>query len=115
VLVEVRLECERLVAARTREVLVGRMCLHVRAQVGAVSERLAAVGAAEGLLARVRAEMSLQEPGPGEQLAAHAARVRQLVRQEVHGECRHADVSFPARDALLGRLGVEASVRLFVA
>jgi len=88
-------------AARAREVLVGRMCLHVRTQVGTVSERLTAVSTSERLFASMGTQMSLQQPGPREQLPAHTARVRQFMRQEMHCQRRHADVCFPARDTLL--------------
>lgn len=105
-LVEVGLEGEGLVAQVALVVLVPGVRLHVRAQVGAVSKRLATVRTAVGFLPRVGAEVTLQQPGPGEQLAANPARMRQLVRQQVHGQGRHADVRLAACVALLSGLGV---------
>lgn len=58
-LVQVTLEREGLVAAFTLEVFESRVGLHVSAQVRAVGEGLAAVGAAKRLLARVRAHVAL--------------------------------------------------------
>lgn len=52
-LVQVRLERKGLVAALAAVVLEGRVCLHVGAQVGTISEGLAAVGACEWLLTSV--------------------------------------------------------------
>ena len=115
VLVQVRLERERLVALRTAEVFVARVRLHVRPQVRPVRESLAAVGAAVGLLAGVRPQVALQQPRPRELRTADAATVRQLVREQVHGQGRHADVGLAARHALLRRLGVQAAVGLLVA
>jgi len=64
VLVEVRLQRERLSAALARVQLERRVSLHVSAQVGAIGERFAAVRAAERLLAGVRAQVPLQQPRP---------------------------------------------------
>jgi len=58
--------------------------------------------------------VALQQPRPAEHLAAYAACVRQLVREQVHGERRHADVRFAARVAPLCRLRVQAPVCLLV-
>ena len=66
------------------------------------------------LLARVTSQVALQQPRPGEHLAADAAAVGQLMSEHVHGQRRHADVRLAAVDALLRRLGIEASVRLLV-
>ena len=52
-LVQIGLEREGLVATLAFEVFESRMCLHVSSEVGAVSEALAAVGAAVGLVSRV--------------------------------------------------------------
>lgn len=101
-------------AAQALEVLVGRVGLHVRAQVGAVRERFPAVGAPIGFLAGVRAQVTLQEPRAREQLAAHPAHVRQLVCEHVHGERRHGHVSLAAFPAPLCRHGIQASVRLLM-
>ena len=95
VLVEVRLERKRLPAALARVQLEGRVRLHVRAQVGPVGERLAAVRAAERFLARVGAQMSLQQPRPRERLVAHRAAVLEVVSQHVHRQRRHRHVHLP--------------------
>lgn len=58
-LVQVTFEREGLVAAFALVMLEGRVGLHVSAQVGAVGEGLPALGAAEGLLTRVRAHVAL--------------------------------------------------------
>jgi len=60
VLVEVGLERELALASLALVVLGGGMCLNVRSQVRSVGERFAAVSAAEGLLAGVRALVSSQ-------------------------------------------------------
>lgn len=90
------------------------MGLHVGAQIGAVGKRLAAVGATVWLFSCVRPEMALQQPRPRKQLAAHIAAVRQLVRQNVHGQRGHRDVRLAAHVALFGRLRVKAAVCLLV-
>lgn len=113
-LVQVGLEGEGLVAPGALEVLIGRVGLHVRAQVAAVGERFAAVRAPVRLLAGVRSEVALQQPRPREQLAADSARVVQFVGQQVHGQRWHTDVGLATGDALLGRLRVEAAVGLLV-
>ena len=113
--IQVGLERKRLIALVTDETLHGRVSLDVGPEVGAIGERLAAVGAAVGLLARVRAQVALQQPRPRERLAADVALVRQLVRQHVHRQRRHADVGLAAGDALLGALRVDAAVGLLVA
>lgn len=114
VLVEVRLEGERLVAAEALIVLVRGVGLHVGPEVAPVGEGLAAVRAAVGLLAGVGAEVTLQEPGPGKHLAADPAGVGEFVREEVHGQRGHAHVGLPAGQTFLGGLGVEAPVGLLV-
>jgi len=113
-LVQVRLEGERLEAPRARKVLVARVGLHVGAQVGTVGERFAAVSATVRLLAGVRSQVALQQPRPAEHLAAHAARVCELVRELVHGQRGHAHVRLAAHVAPLGGLRVQAPVRLLV-
>jgi len=97
-----------------REVLVSRVRHHVRAQVGPVRERFATLRARVRLLAGVRPKVALQQPRPAEHLSAHAARVRQLVREQVHCQCWHADVRFAASVAPLGRLRVQAPVGLLM-
>jgi hypothetical protein len=102
------------VALGAAEVLVAGVRLHVGPQVGPVGEGLAAVGAPVRLLPRVRAEVALQQPRPGELLAADAAAVGQLVREQVHRQGGHADVGLAARHALLRRLRVQTPVGLLV-
>jgi len=88
--------------------------LHVRTQVRAVGKSFAAMRASVRLLSGVRPEVALQQPRPAEHLSAHVTRVRQLVRQLVHRECGHADIRLTAHVAPLGRLRVQAPVRLLV-
>lgn len=114
VLVEVRFKRESFVALRTAEIFIAGMCLHVRPQIGPVGEGLAAVGAAVGFFSGVRSEVSLEQPRPRELLAANAAAVRQLVREQMHRQGRHADVGLTARHALLGRLRVQAAMGLLM-
>lgn len=57
------------------EVLVHRMGLHVCSKIGTIGEGLAAVRTSIGLLARVRSQVTLKQPGPREQLATDAATV----------------------------------------
>ena len=113
--VEVGFESEGLVAALALVVLEGRVGLHVRAQVGAVRECLAAVCTAVGLLPCVGAQVALQQPGSGESLVADGALVPEVVCEDVHGERWHADVDLGAVGTLLGLLTVEAAVGLLVA
>ena len=113
-LVQVTLEREGLVAAFTLEVFEGRVGLHVRAQVRAVGEGLAAVGASERLLARVRAHVALQEPGPTERLPAHVTLVLEVVSEQVHGHGGHGHVHLPAGRTFLCQLAVQRAVCLFV-
>lgn len=54
------------------------------AQVGAVSKGAAAVCALEGLLTRVGADVSLEQPGAGEGLATQLALTGQGVCADVH-------------------------------
>ncbi|KAJ8877539.1 hypothetical protein PR048_021994 [Dryococelus australis] len=54
----------------------------------------------------VRADVSLQEPGPGEALATVGALAALVVRPHVHGEGRHRHIHLPA---------VRAAARLLVA
>ena len=91
------------------------MRLHVRPEIGSVGKGLAAVGASVGLFSRVRSQMSLQQPGPGEGFAANVAFVAEVVREQVHGQRRHRHVHFVAMRAFLGALRVEIAVGLLVA
>lgn len=97
-----------------RKVLVTRVGHHVRTQVGPIGERFSALGARVRFLAGVRPQVALEQPRPAEHFPAHAARVRQLVREQMHGQGGHANVRLAARVAPLGRLRVQAPVRLLV-
>ena len=55
-------------------------------QVGLVSEGAGTLSAGEGFLPGVSAEMSLEQPGPGERLAAVLALTGQSVGPDVHLE-----------------------------
>ena len=55
-------------------------------QVGLVSEGAGTLSAGEGFLSCVSAEMSLQQPGPGERLAAVLTLAGQSVGSDVHLE-----------------------------
>lgn len=114
VLVQVTLECKRLVASFALIVLEGWVCLHVSTQVRPVSKRFATVRTPKRLLPRVRAHVALQQPRPAERFAAHVALVLEVVGQEVHGHRWHGDVHFPTCGALLSHLAVYAPVRLLV-
>lgn len=62
------------------------------AQVRAVREGSAAVGAGEGLLTSVGADVALQQPGPGEGLSAGRANAGQRVASDVHLQRAQAQV-----------------------
>ena len=72
------------------------MCLEVGPEVGLVSEGAGTLSAGEGFLSGVSAEMSLEEPGPGERLAAVLALTGQSVGPDVHLEGALGVVSFVA-------------------
>lgn len=55
-------------------------------QVGLVSEGAGTLSAGEGFLPGVSAEMSLEQPGPGERLAAVLTLAGQSVGPDVHLE-----------------------------
>lgn len=112
--VEIGLECKGLVTPLACVVFEGGMSLHVCSEVGTVCERLATVSAAVRLLPCVRTQMSLQQPGPRERLVAHRTLVTQTVRQDVHGQGRHADVHLVTMGTRLGLLAVQTSVGLLV-
>lgn len=93
------------------------MGLQVSAQVGAVGEGARAVRARERFLARVRPDVALQKPRPGEGFAAQKALARQRVRSDVHLQGAQGDVDFVAVFAtegfLVGRL-LGGAVQLLV-
>jgi len=114
-LVEVRLERKVFVTSRALKVLGWRVGLHVGPQVGPVGKRLLTHGAQVGLVASVRAQVTLQQPRPGEGLVAHGALVAQVMSQHVHRQGGHGHVHLAADMALLGRVGVQTPVGLLVA
>ncbi len=71
---------------------IGLLCgvrLHVRPQVGLVSEGLGTLWTFEGLLPRVGANVSLQQPRPAEPLATVLALAALVVGTHVHAIGRH--------------------------
>ena len=99
---------ERLAALLARVALDVRVRLQVGAQVGPVGEGARAVRTREGLLARVGADVALQQPRPREGLAAEHALAGQRVRADVHLERaqRHVDlVAVLAAERLFGLVG----------
>lgn len=113
-LVQVGFERERFVTPVALVVLVRGVGLHVGAEIRPVGERFAAMRASVRLLARVTSQVALQQPRPGEHLAADAAAMCQLVSEHVHRQGRHAHVRLATVDALLRRLRGDATVCLLV-
>lgn len=66
--------------------------LKVRPQVTPVGERAVAMLTAERFLPRVRSDVPLEEPGPGERFPAEMALARQRVRSDVHFQRAQAHV-----------------------
>jgi len=93
---------------------VSTMGLHVPGQLRALGACVRTELALIRLLAGVTTQVTLQQPGSREHLAANAAAVGELVREHVHRQGGHADVRLAAVNALFGRFGVEATVRLLV-
>lgn len=60
------------------------MGLQVGPEVASVGERAVTVLTAERLLAGVRPDVTLEQPRPGERLAAHVTLAGQRVRTDVH-------------------------------
>ena len=77
---------EGFLAAGAAVLLVLEVGLEVGAEVGLVSEGALALGTGEGFLPRVRPEVTLEQPGPGEGLAALLALAGQGVGPDVHLE-----------------------------
>lgn len=114
VLVQVRLEREAFVAAFAGVVLEGWVRLHVSAEVGAVGEGLAAMGAGEWFLPCVGPHVTLQEPGPAKGFTTHCTLMLQVMGQHVHRQRRHGHVHLVAGGTLPGLLAVQAAVCLLV-
>ena len=96
--------------------LVRRVCLDVGPQVALVRKALGTDVAGERLLAGVGADVSLQQPRPGEVLAAVGAGAAGTVRPQVHGQGGGAAVDARAVRALASAAGAGSSgtVRLAV-
>ena len=101
-LVQIALQCKRLVTPLAVEVFESRMGLHVSAKVGTVCKGLATVGTTIGLVPRVAAHVALQQPRPGESLSTDIALVVEVVSEDVHAEGGHAHIHLVADLALLG-------------
>ena len=114
VLVEVWLECEAFVAAVAGIVLEGGVCLHVGAQVWAVSKGFATVGTGKWFLSSVGPHVALQQPWSTEGFAAHRAFMLQVVGQHVHGQRWHRHVHLVAGGTFPGLLAVQATMSLLV-
>ena len=113
-LVEQRHPGEGLVAGAARVLLHVSVGLEVGPQVAAVREAAVTLRALEGLLSRVGPDVSLQQPGPRERLAAQLTLAGQRVRADVHLEGAQARVHLLAVLARK-RLGSQGgAVELFV-
>jgi hypothetical protein len=77
-LIQIRLESEKLVTFGAFIILVQRMCLHVGPQVTPIGKCLTAMSTSIGFLARMRAQVSLQQPRSRELFTANTARVSEL-------------------------------------
>lgn len=87
---------EGLAARRARVLLDVAVGLQMRPEVAAIGERAIAVLTAERFLAGVSPDVTLEEPRPGEGLAAEMALARQGVGPDVHLQRSHADVDLLA-------------------
>lgn len=77
-LIQIRLEGKKLVTSAALIILVQRVSLHVGPQVTPIGKRLTAMSTSIGFLARMRAQVSLQQPRSRELFTAHTARVSEL-------------------------------------
>lgn len=80
----------------------GGVCLHVGAEVRAVSKGFATLGAAKGLLAGVGPHVALEEPRAAEGFPTAFALVLEVVCEEMHGHGRHGHIYLATGWALLG-------------
>jgi len=87
----------------------------VCSQVGPVGKLFPTTGATVRFLPRVRSHVSLQQPGPGETLAAHITLVAEAVGEDMHGEGVGAGVRLAADRAGLGCPARQLYVKLLVA
>ncbi len=65
-------------------------------------------------MARVRPQMPLQQPWPGEGLPTYVTLVIQVVGEDVHRESRHGNIHLSADVALFGISRIQAPVGLLV-
>lgn len=86
VLVQEAHPAEGLLASRTRVLLGLEVGLEVSSQVGLVGETPGTVVAGKWLLSGMDPEVALEQPGPGEALAADVTLARQGVGPDVHLE-----------------------------
>ena len=100
--VEIGLQGEGFVTAFAIEVFESRMGLHVSAKVGAVCKGFSTVGTTIGLVPRVAAHVTLQQPGPRESLSTDITLVVEVMSEDVHAEGGHAHIHLIADRALLG-------------
>lgn len=92
-------------AARVAGVLLHvAMSLQMGPEITPVGKRAVAMLTAERLLAGVRADVTLEQPRPGERLAAECTLARQRVRPDVHLQRPQADVHLVAGLAREGLL-----------
>ncbi|RUS88314.1 hypothetical protein EGW08_003952, partial [Elysia chlorotica] len=105
---------EGLPTARAPVLLHVRVGLEVGAQVGPVGERAATVAAPERLLPGVCPHVPLEQPGPGESLAACGTLARQSVRADVHLEGAKGGVGLVTHLAGELLLDVQGTVELSV-
>ena len=70
--------------------------------------------AAVRFVSRVRAHVSLQQPGPRKGLATELTLMVQVVSENVHRQGGHADIHLVTDVALLGIVAVQTPVRLTV-
>lgn len=90
------------------------MGLQVGAQIRTVSKGPVAMCTGKGLFTSVRSDVALQQPGPGEGLAAHLADTGQRVAPDVHLESPQAHILLLAVLAAEGFPGLSIAVQLLV-
>lgn len=105
---------ESLGADSTAVLLGTSMGLQMSPQVGAVSKGPAAVRTSIGLLTCMGADVALEQPGPGEGLAAYLADAGQRVGADVHLEGPQAGILLVAVPAGEGRPSRQMAVQLLV-
>ncbi len=114
VLIKICFETEWFIASVAGEKLALVVGLHVSSQVGSIGKLFPAVSTAERLLTGVRPHVSLQQPRPGESLAAHITLVTEAVCENMHGKGGSADIFLVTNMAGLGGLSIQLVVSLLV-